>query len=312
MTYYNFSVKEDGTATLEKPALVFIEGNHVDSSKREHVFSRDRIQALVDNTNNFFRQGGRIPFQQDHNKVQSANLGDIESEFYTKEITENDLPIKTHKHLIGKLGVFVDRIVAKGEKVVQDILNQNIKTLSAGIDPAREAFVEVSATPIPAIIGPALFSRSTNAEDNIIYFESFFSNDAKMGTDKSKTNVSKGRVFSFDQLSELNKNMDEVRKQYNTLSEGLFKILSDIKTSSEEELSGTNPIEASYDAIEYFEKQVEEMFGLVKEKKNNTIGQLPEMANNPAAMTSTSRSFPVGKQPSDFKRNTKSLGFKLV
>ena len=45
-----------------------------------------------------------------------------------------------------------------------------IKTLSPGIDPATECFVEVSATPIPAIIGPSLmFSRGGTiyTEDNI-------------------------------------------------------------------------------------------------------------------------------------------------
>jgi hypothetical protein len=309
MNYYNFSIdQEQGTATLEKPALVFIEGNHVDSSKREHVFSRERVEALVNNTNAFIRKGGRIPFQRDHKKDQFNNLGDIESEFYVKEITEQDLPIKKHTHLIGKMGVFVDRIVAKGQKVVEDIINQNIKTLSAGIDPALEAFVEVSATPIPAIIGPALFSKAGDADNSIIYFESFFSEDAKMGSD----NVTRGKAYSFDQLKELNKNMDEVRKQYNLLSDGLFQILSDLKTSSEEELKDTNPIEASYDALEYFEEEVAKMFGLGSEDENEENVQSPETTPQKNKVA-TGRPYPEGKTASEFSRyGAKNLGFKLV
>jgi hypothetical protein len=50
-------------------------------------------------------------------------------------------------------GVFVDNVVARGKDVVQKIIDKNIRTLSPGIDPATESFIEISATPVPAIIG---------------------------------------------------------------------------------------------------------------------------------------------------------------
>lgn len=306
---YNFAIDTTtNTARLEKPALIFVEGNHVDSNKRSHVFSRERVSQLVENTNNFINMGGRVPFQRDHRKDQANNIGDVESAFYTKEITESDLPIKSHRHLIGKMGVFVDKIVAKGSKVIEDIVNQNIKTLSAGIDPLREAFVEISATPIPAIIGPALFSRSVGGDDGVIYFESSFSEGAMM--EQEKPNTTKGKAFSFPELEELNKNMEEVRKKYDALADGLFKILSDIRSSGEEELQGTNPIEASYNAIEHFEGKVEELFALTREEEKDKIPTTPKSAVS--TRPSSSRPFPTGVQPSDFKRSTgKSLGFKL-
>lgn len=308
MDYLNFSFDEDtNTARLTKSALVFVEGNHTDSSKREHYFGRDRILKIVDNTNNFFRLGGRIPFQRDHKKDQNNNLGDIESEFYTREITGEDKVGQKYKHLVGKLGVFVDNIVAKGSQVIRDIQNNNISTLSPGIDPAREAFIEVSATPIPAIIGPTLFSQSGEEDDNVIFFESSFYGDAMMNKDKAKNNLVKNKAFSFKDLEELNHNMDEMKEEYRDLGSGLFKILYDLLTSSEEELQGVNPVESSYAAIEHFNKKLEKLFKLTSQKETEEkISPVPTKAQN----VSTGRPFPVGVQPSDFSRNKKSLGFK--
>lgn len=304
--FINFSQADtEGRSTISKPALVFVEGEHTDSSKRTHFFSQDRIKRIVANTNEFFNQGRRIPFQLDHKKDQANNIGDVESNFYTKTISAGDLPNPLHKHLIGKLGVFVDSIVAKGQEAVQQVVDKNIKTLSPGIDPATESFIEISATPIPAIVGPSLFSQSGEEDDNIILFESSFLGEMKMGSKDAKPKSHKGKAFSFEQLKDLNKNMDEVRKDYTMLSDGLFKILSDIRSSSEEELQGLNPVEASYDAIETFVDELEEMFSLAPEEENQAVSESGLPLN-------TSRPFPVGVQPSDFsKGKLKTVGFTL-
>lgn len=302
--YLNFSqVDNEGKSSLAKPALIFVEGQHTDSNKRTHHFTKDRIQRIVANTNEFFNQGRRIPFQLDHKKDQSNNIGDVESEFYTKTITAEDLPDPRHTHLLGKLGVFVDNVVAKGAEVVQKVLDKKIKTLSPGIDPATESFIEVSATPIPAIVGPSLFSKGGVQEDNIISFESSFLGDVTI-VSKEKPRAQKGKAFSFEQLKELNKNMDEVRKEFGMAADGLFKILSDIRSSSEEELQGLNPVQASYDAIEDFVEMMEEMFNLAEEEEKGVSEQ---------GVPNTSRPFPVGVQPSDFsKGELKTVGFILT
>ena len=303
--YLNFSqINEEGESSLAKPALIFVEGQHTDSSKRTHHFTKGRIQRIVDNTNEFFKAGRRIPFQLDHKKDQQNNIGDVESEFYTKTITKDDLPDPRHTHLVGKLGVFVDKVVAKGKEVVQKILDKKITTLSPGIDPATESFIEVSATPIPAIVGPSLFSKNGETEDNIISFETSF-----LGEETNKPRAQKGKAFSFDQLKELNKNMDEVRKEYTMASDGLFKILSDIHSSKEEELQGLNPVKASYDAIETFIEMMEEMFNLTSEEEDKGVSE----SGIPMGQPSTSRPFPVGVQPSDYNRGKlKTVGFILT
>ena len=305
--YLNFSQDEEkGLSSLTKPALVFVEGEHTDSNKRTHFFSKDRIHRIVANTNEFFNQGRRIPFQLDHKKDQNNNIGDVESEFYTKTITAEDLPNPRHTHLLGKLGVFVDNVVAKGKEVVQKVIDRKISTLSPGIDPATESFIEVSATPIPAIVGPSLFSKNGDEDDNIILFESSFLGETSVQSKKPK--AQKGKAFSFEQLKELNKNMNEVRKEYTEVSDGLFKILSDIRSSSEEELQGLNPVEASYDAIETFIEAVEEMFNLSEDEDDKGVSESGIPMGNP----STSRPFPVGVQPSDFSQGKlKTVGFVL-
>lgn len=304
----NFSHVDEETSSLARPALIFVEGQHTDSAKRTHHFSKQRVMRIVENTNEFFRQGRRIPFQLDHKKDQLNNIGDVESEFYTKPITTEDLPDPRHTHLIGKLGVFVDNIVAKGKDVVQKILDKKIKTLSPGIDPATESFIEISATPVPAIIGPSLFSKDGETLDNIIEFETSYLGDNKEMEYKNPK-MPKGKAFSFEQLKKLNVDMGEIRKEYEMLSDGLFKILSDLASASEEELQGINPVEASYEAIETFIEEIEEMFSLtLDEEENEGVSE----SGIPMGQPSTSRPFPVGVQPSDYSRGRlKTVGFIL-
>jgi hypothetical protein len=312
MSFISFNQKEDGVSTLARPALVFIEGEHTDSQKRTHFFGPDRIKKIVENSNNFLRQGRRIPFQLDHKKDQGNNIGDVESEFYTKVITEQDLPNSKFQHLVGKLGVFVDSIVARGEDVVQKIKSKSISTLSPGIDPATESFCEISATPVPAIIGPTLFSRAGSTEDNIILFESSLTpanQDNKQSHSESSRKFER-KAFSFEELKKLSEDKTELKQSYDKLSEGLFRILYDIRTSSEEELKGINPIKASYDAIEHFIDQVSEMFNLQESEEdsdeNDTETDL-RVTNNTKG--SGGKPYPPSLSATDYHRKLKSVGF---
>ena len=303
MKFINFTVDEQsGDYTLSKPALVFVEGQHTDSQKRTHFFNKDRIHRIVANSNEFFRQGRRIPFQLDHKKDQSSNIGDVESEFYTKVIQLEDLPNPRHKHLVGKLGVFVDNIIARGADIVEKIKSKSISTLSPGIDPATESFCEISATPVPAIIGPSLFSKNGDVSDNIIYFETSFTEGAKI--EKDSTLLNKNKAFSFDHLEKLTRDISETRKEYDKICDGLFKILSDISMASEEELGGINPQEASFDAIEHFIGKISEMFDLEEDEEDE------EDMSEETLGRSSGQPYPIGKGPSDFSRNTvKSIGY---
>lgn len=298
----NFSISGDGESySLAKKALIFIEGNHKDSMGRSHEFDASRIKKFVDNTNNFIRSGGRLPFQMDHRKTQDFNIGDVEGELYTKVITEADLPNAKYRHLVGKVGVFVDNIIGRGKDVVDKINQGLIKTLSPGMDPMTESFIEISATPTPAIIGPALFSKEGDEIDNYILFEAM--SPPKAGTSTTEDESTQlTKAFSYDELKSKKHSQDKLHKEYEELSEGLFEILTSIQGASEEELAAAaiNPVDASYDAIEHFLSNLEEMFGLVddgeaeKEEEKKAKNQVVSSA------ATGKQPYPVGKTASDY------------
>lgn len=306
----NFNISDSGDSfSLAKRALIFVEGEHRDSAGREHSFPPERIKKFVDNTNKFIASGGRLPFQKDHQKTQDFNIGDVEGELYTKVITEDDLPNPKYKHLVGKVGVFVDNIIGRGKEVVDQISQGLIKTLSPGLDPRTESFIEISATPTPAIIGPALFSSEGGFVDSLIYFEAPQNPNTE---DRSK------KAFSFEELAEKNKDRSKLEAEYNELSQGLFSILSSIGEASDEELvaADINPVEASYDAIEFFLSNLELMFGLVDSEKEE-----PGAENRSESPAAGKQPYPIGKGPSDykkpignvleFKKEKKIIGFTL-
>jgi hypothetical protein len=291
-----FSIsEEDQSFSLAKKALIFVEGTHKDSMGRQHEFPASRVKKFVDNTNSFIRSGGRLPFQKDHKKTQDFNIGDVEGELYTKVITESDLPNVKYRHLLGKVGVFVDNIVGKGREVCDQIAQGLIKTLSPGLDPMTESFIEVSATPTPAIIGPALFSKEGDEMDNLIYFEAMMPEAAEYKGSPSF----KEKAFSFDELNSKKKSEEKIEEIYEELSEDLFSILYSIATASEEGLAAAsiNPVESSYDAIEYFLSNLENLFGLVGDDEE-------ELENRIESPSVGKQQFPVGKTASDYERNS--------
>lgn len=296
----NFSIdSESETYSLAKKALIFVEGTHKDSMGRQHEFPASRVKKFVDNTNSFIRSGGRLPFQKDHKKTQDFNIGDVEGELYTKVITEADLPNPKYRHLIGKVGVFVDNIIGKGREVCDQISQGLIKTLSPGLDPMTESFIEVSATPTPAIIGPALFSKTGDELDNLIYFEAM-------------ENPIPGKAFSFDELNGKKKSEEKLEEEYEELSEDLFSILYSIATASEEELAASgvnNPVEASYDAIEYFLSNLEQMFGLVSSEEEMAQQPVKGKETLEEGKTASEYKKQIGTNVLEFNKQKKVIGF---
>jgi hypothetical protein len=299
---------------LAKRALVFVEGTHKDSQGRVHEFPVDRIREFVDNTNKFLKGGGRIPFQMDHRKTQEYNIGDVESEFYIKDITEEDLPNPAYRHLIGKAGVFVDSIVGKGKEIVDKINSGLINTLSPGLDPMTKSFIEISATPTPAIIGPALFSKEGQDIDNFIEFELMLPKSSDYsGAPNIKEKGNKSTSYSFDSLAMKKKSLKKKEKEFEELSEDLFEILNSIYSATDEELAAesVDPVQASYDAIEYFLSNLEDMFELTEKPEEKEDIRKKYTANG-------AKDFPIGKQPSDYKKSignalefkkTKNIGY---
>lgn len=230
-----FETGED--STVIKKALVMVEGEHVDSAKKRHVFSPSRIQKIVENTNNFLAQGGRVPWQRDHKKDQESNIGDLEGPLEIRVITESDLPNKKLKHLVGKVGAFTTQLVAKGQEVVNELVAGRIKTLSPGIDIAHDLIREISATPTPAIVGLSVFSRAAKQQEGDF-------------------------GLTFDEVEAEGEEEDQMKEMFEDLSDKFWIIITNITQATDEELQGQDPTDFIYQAIGDYSTRIEQLLGL--------------------------------------------------
>jgi len=213
---------------IEKPALIMVEGDHIDSQKRHHEFSAERIEELAQNTNAHLRSGGRIPWQQDHAKTQQANIGDLVGEVEVRRISPGDLPNPNTTHLVGRLGLF-GTLVGRGMQVVADIAAKKISTISPGIDVARNMIREVSATPTPAIIGLSTFKAAE------------FSSPT-----------------SWEEAEELETDMEELYSDYMSLCEKFWQIVGGVMEMSDSD--GSSPKPAIEKAVSGFTDRLKELF----------------------------------------------------
>jgi len=218
-----------GSDEIEKPALIMVEGFHTDSKKRDHEFSAARIEEIAENTNEFLRSGGRIPWQQDHAKTQQANIGDLAGEVELRRISPSDLPDPNAKHLIGRLGLF-GTLVGRGTQVVADIVAKKIRTISPGIDLAKNIIREVSATPTPAIIGLSTFKRHD------AYFQA---------------------PTSWDEAEQMEADLDELRYQYDDLCETFWQIV--VGTIEQAENEGSSPRDGINSALDGFHERLADL-----------------------------------------------------
>lgn len=215
-----------------------IEGDHYDSQKRPHKFSKQRLLELVKNTNTFLSAGGRIPWQKDHDKTQSANIGDLEGELEVRIITEEDLPNPRLRKLVGKLGAF-GQLVAKGEDIVAQVMSGRIKTLSPGIDVATNTIKEISATPQPAIVGLSVFKQHENAARFSLTWEDCEAEEMEM---------------------------DELKEQYEEITDKFWEIATSISSADESILMGEDPAALIEDAIGGLVDRISELLGLTSEE----------------------------------------------
>lgn len=205
----NFSAQADSEERISKKALILVEGVHTDNSGKKHEFTSDDINFFAEATNDFLDEGGRIPWQSDHDKKQESNLGDLENYVVPKIITNDDLPDpKLAGKLVGKLGLFATELVGKGKQVVEQIRSGQIKTLSPGIDIKTGIIREISATPTPAIVGMSIFSRGGLGSNATTWEE-----------------------------AESTQNIDETLKEdYENLTETLWNLATNIVGASDEEI----------------------------------------------------------------------------
>lgn len=140
-------------------ALLFYEGSHVDNAGKAHEVPAERINLFALNTNRDFAEGKEIPLMVEHSKTLiGANgvinkLGKLASPVFCREIQESDLPNPKMQDLVGKIGAFAQVHVVNR---LDEVKNRTIRALSAGIDPVKNKFIEISAVAFPSLSGASL------------------------------------------------------------------------------------------------------------------------------------------------------------
>lgn len=249
----DFSEVEGG---ITKRLFTLVEGSWQDSKGRKHVFTPERIHKIVENTNNAIFNGMRIPLLFDHEKRQGKVVGDIVGTFESKVLTEDDLPDKRFKHLIGKVGVFCNEALIKSAEAIDQARQGLLSTISPGIDLLTDSFKEVSFTPTPAI--PCLTAFS-NRNDHIAEF-----------------------ALTFDELEAEGGELDAVKEQYEDYTENLWLLLSNVLGADEETLQGADPMEYIYQALDDFSTRVLDLLGLGKEQQvEQPQQQMPQQPARP-------------------------------
>jgi hypothetical protein len=231
----NFSDSQDGQEVISKKALVIIEGEHTDNSGKKHSFTKDDIEWFAEATNEFLEEGGRVPWQRDHDKKQSANIGDLENYLVARTVTPDDLPDpRLARKLVGKLGLFATELVGKGKDVVEQIRAGRIKTLSPGIDLATGIIREISATPTPAIVGMSIFSQGSAGNSALTWEE----------------------AESSDRVDE------SLREDYEHLTEILWNLSTNIANACDQDVAMNNRQEMFDQALQGFAERLTHLLGI--------------------------------------------------
>lgn len=241
---------------VAKQALVAVEGSYKDSNGREHSFTSDRLTTIADHTNKALEKGVVVPLCTDHKKEFNNTVGSIEGKAYTKIIEEKDLPNKKAKHLIGKTGLFLDGVHVKDPDAARKVKNGVVTSVSMGLnlDPTDHRLVELSLVPIPAIPNMGLFGF-TSALGNITNFG--INPSAMNAVDDDKNS------FTWEDLETNQQTLDDLREEYDDLTEKLWNLLNNIYTSESAEITDVITLKQYvYAALNGFSIRVVDILGL--------------------------------------------------
>jgi len=244
---------EDGA--LIRKGLIFVEGVHTDSQKREHEFDVNRIYRIVENTNSFFETGGNIPVLFDHKKSVETTAGNLEAPLEARVIQEEDLPNKRYSNLVGKLGVFCNGVALKTKKAIDTFLSGAVRTVSPGVDFINDCIRELSIVPIPAITGLSLYSK-----DNPDTYAAPLTLSDALGQTKGK---------------------EELEEEFYSLAQELWKVLMNIYNAPEEVLQETDPHELIEQAFVEFGDMVKDLLGLFDDEEGEEYGGYPNGGEMP-------------------------------
>lgn len=252
------STGENTPEVLVKHALVAVEGSFKDSDGRPHDFSEDRLSTIAEHTNKALETGVVIPVCTDHKKEFNSTVGGLgdKAAAYTKVIEEGDLPNSRAKHLLGKVGLFLDDVVIKARHAIDQVKQGVVTSVSMGLnlDPKDHRIVELSLVPIPAIPNMGLFA---------------------LGGDT----VGEDIVFTWEDLETSEETLDDLKEEYIELTEKLWKLLDNIYTSESAEITDLSSLKQYvYTALNGFSVRVLDVLGLTD------VPDTPDPSQDAAAM----------------------------
>lgn len=210
----NFFQETLDSPILVKKALVAYEGTFNDSNDVPHTFSPDRLGTIAEHTNRAISTGIDIPVCTDHKKDVAHTVGNLgaDASAYTKVIEQEDLPNDRATHLLGKLGLFVDNVSIKATDAIEKVKNKIVTSVSMGLslDKNDHRLIELSLVPIPAIPNMGLFKLGMPDDNN---------------------------AFSWEDLESNEETIEELREEYDQLTENLWTLLNNIYSSESIDIS---------------------------------------------------------------------------
>jgi hypothetical protein len=206
------------------------------------------LNIIADHTNIAIDRGNSIPVCQDHNKTVGSTVGAVEGYAYTKPIEASDLPNQKSTHLLGKLGLFLEDVHIKASDAVSKVAQGLVNSVSMGLnlDPSEHRIMELSLVPIPAIPNMGLFRHKSSAEFG--------------GID---SDTASSQAFTWDDLEADSLAMEELRTEYDELTEQLWTILENIYTSDAVNITDVNVLKQYvYSALNGYSIRVLDLLGL--------------------------------------------------
>jgi uncharacterized protein with von Willebrand factor type A (vWA) domain len=88
----------------------------------------------------------------------------------------------------------------------------------------------------------------------------------------NEENPNNERFYSMESALGLEKAATKKEEEFSKFANALGKVLIAIHTASEEQLKGKNPVEESYSALEYFNREIETLFELTEEEQEEKEG----------------------------------------
>jgi hypothetical protein len=250
----------DNTNRCVKTALVAVEGTFPDSSGRPFTFNSQRLRTIADFTNKALDKGIVIPLCLDHQVKFESTVGSIEGEAFTKVITETDLPNPKARELLGRVGLFVSEVVVKAPDAIAKVTNDIVRSVSMGLklDKNDHRITEISLVPIPAISHMGLFHRGGG--------RSTFASTGSVGSENS--------AYTWEEIEINQRQLDDLREEYDDLVENLWNLLSNIYTSDAQEITDLNTLrQYVFSALNGFSVRTVDMLGLTDETGGQNVAE---------------------------------------